>query len=293
MDISFFSFNSIPEDSPISLMDPQKNIKKYYDVESCFEFLKNFQNESTSSVQNDAPMIEHWWKMKWQVSLDYYLSSQSLKEKIQKDHTPKPLRKIDIWLTSAVVQAQCSLIHALIERKTHRKFLPSPISFHVFSTLLLSLEKEIFEGIWNYYVVIFNVEDVPEGVYIYCPTQHGLILVKHGNFREKVVTLLCGMSASMTASFAIIFSLDLEVAQNMLPYERALREIYIDSGRMAQKLLLKGIQHHIGGLPSPAMRDSPMCEFLEINPASCIPLYTLTMGIIPEKFIFSSEQGSS
>jgi len=43
------------------------------------------------------------------------------------------------------------------------------------------------------------------------------------------------------------------------------------------------MEYQIGGLPSPAIRDTPMCEFIGINPAETIPLYSLTMGIIPGK----------
>jgi len=98
------------------------------------------------------------------------------------------------------------------------------------------------------------------------------------------------MVASLTASFLIILSIDLKKAMKGFPYSRALREIYIDSGRLAQKLLLKGMQHHVGGLPSPAMNDSHMCSFLNIDPTKCIPIYTIAMGSIPKPTLNSKAE---
>lgn len=283
MSVPFFTFHPLSEEAPISLTDPLNGSKEEYDIESCYEILNNFQKEIPAFMPKDASMAEHWWNRKWQVSLDYHLSSQAKKENLSKETIPKLLCKVDIYLLPEDVQKEYSFIHALMERKTHRKFLDSPMTLKTFSALLQSLKDEISPGIWSYYLAVFNVKDVPEGLYFYCPIQHGITLIKRGSFREKLVGLLCGMSASLTASFVLILSIDLETAQYTLPYERGLREIYINSGRKAQKLLLKGIQFHVGTLPSPAVRDSPMCEFLGINPVVCIPLYTLTMGIIPEK----------
>jgi len=65
------------------------------------------------------------------------------------------------------------------------------------------------------------------------------LAVKKGLFREQAIKLLCGMSASFSASFLTILSIDIEKALKNYPYNRALREIYIDSGRIAQKLLIK------------------------------------------------------
>jgi SagB-type dehydrogenase family enzyme len=173
-------------------------------------------------------------------------------------------------------------LKALFHRKTYRKFQESPITKLLLSTLLRELKDEIFEKIWHHYIVVFNVEEIPPGVYRYCPLENGLYLIKEGLFQNEVVKLLCGMAASYSASFSIIFSIDLKESMHRFPYSRALREIYIDSGRLAQKILLKGMQNNIGGLPSPAMKDNDMCSFLKINPCEYIPIYTVTMGVIPQ-----------
>jgi SagB-type dehydrogenase family enzyme len=280
--LTFLSF----KDLSIELKDPVYNIRKSYDVSLCCDYLINYQNSQQAKSNNSDVFskIEHWWERKWQVSLDYYLSSpvQQIKKQENKTTPLQTQQYIDFAFSDKVENDPLSPIQALLYRKTYRKFQETAIPLRLLSTLLGELKEEIFVGIWEYYIVIFNIEGISPGVYRYCSTKHGLYLIKKGLFRNEVVKLLCGMAASSTASFLMILAIDLEKAMKNYPYNRALREIYIDSGRLAQKLLLKGMQHSVGGLPSPAMKDTQMCSFLDIDPNKCIPIYTITMGIVPE-----------
>ena len=57
----------------------------------------------------------------------------------------------------------------------------------------------------------------------------------------------------------------------------------MDAGKIVQKILIKGIDYNVGGLPSPAMKDSKMCEMLNLDPDYLLPVYSVTMGsILPE-----------
>jgi SagB-type dehydrogenase family enzyme len=286
MDLSYLTFAS-SEDLSIKLESPLHSIKRGYDVSSCCDYLIDYQNsqQTKPTNQDESSKIEHWWKRKWQVSLDYYLSSPS--EQIRRQQTEPAFadsqQYTDFTFSDETENDQLSPIQALLYRKTYRKFQEAPISSRLLSTLLRELKEGIFEDIWKYYIVIFNIEGIAPGIYRYCSTKHGLYLIRQGLFRNEVVKLLCGMAASFTASFLMIFTIDLEEAMKKFPYNRALREIYIDSGRLSQKILLKGMQHFVGGLPSPAMKDSQMCSFLGIDPNKSIPIYSVTMGIVPEK----------
>ncbi len=288
MDLSYLTFTSF-EDLSIKLKSPLHNIIRIYNVSSCCDYLIDYQNsQQVQSTDSDkSSRVEHWWERKWQVSLDYYLSSPSKQIKRQQTEAanPKTQQCIDFVFSDKAENAQLSPIQALLNRKTHRKFQEISIPLRLLSTLLGELKEEIFADIWKYYIVIFNIEGIQPGIYRYCSIQHGLYLIKQGSFRNEAVNLLCGMAASYTASFLVVLAIDLEEAMKKFPYNRALREIYIDSGRLAQKILLKGMQHSIGGLPSPAMKDSQMCSFLEIDPSKCIPIYSITMGIISENSI--------
>lgn len=278
--ISYLTF----EENSIKLKNPLKNIKIDFELPLCFDFLINYQKQIKVNNINVYSKAAHWWKRKWQVSLDYYLFTAS--EQKKKKQTVSSVfysnRKIDIDFPKKIINEETSPVRAVLERKTFRKFQDKPLRLQSLSTILGELKEELLKGIWNYYIVIFNVEKIPPGIYCYSPNDHGLSLIKHGLFRNESVRILCGMSASHTASFLVVLTINVEEAQKRYPYNRALREIYIDSGRLAQKILLKGMQNSVGGLPSPAMKDSEMCEFLNLNLAEYIPIYTITMGLISD-----------
>lgn len=266
------------------------NKMRSYDVSTCCDYLIEYEksHNAKTAISNSCSKIVHWWERKWEASLDYYLSSSPERsKKLQQtdDLSFQTDQTIDFAFGEKTENSSLSPIQALLNRKTYRKFHETPMSLHLLSTLLGELKEEIFKNIWKYLIVIFNVEGIPPGIYRYCSCKHGLYLIKQGLFRDEVVKLLCGMAASYTASFLMILAIDLEKAMEKFPYNRALREIYIDSGRLAQKIILKGMQHSIGGLPSPAMRDSLMCSFLNIDPMKCIPIYSVTMGFFLENSV--------
>lgn len=285
MNLAHLSFSS-HNDQPLKLNHSLQNLNQCYDQAACCDYLIDYQTSQTALAMDSEVFskIEFWWKRNWQISLDYYLSSLPLEASQEQSEPTRPLTQnpVDILLSQESVISQIPLTQALLDRKTHRKFQEVPLSQKLFSILMKEFKGEIFTGIWNYYIVVFNVEDIPAGVYRYCSTAHGLHLVQPGLFRKDVVNILCGMTASLTASFLVVFSIDLQAAMRKFSYNRALREIYIDSGRLAQKILIKGMQHHVGGLPSPAMQDSQMCSLLKIDASEFIPIYTVAMGIISE-----------
>lgn len=281
MDLSYLTF--LPSEYVIKLK--RSNKVRNYNVSSCCDYLIDYQNSNKDTFSIPDTLVEHWWERNWQVSLDYYLSSPPANSKRQQTETNLPSntqRSFDFALLEKIEDGLYSPIQALLCRKTYRKFQEKAMSSHLLSTLLRELKDEIFKNIWKYYVVIFNVEGMPPGIYLYCCKKQGLYLIKQGLYRNEVVELLCGMAASYTASFLLILAIDLEKAMQKASYNRALREIYIDSGRLAQKIVLKGMQHCVGGVPSSAMKDSLMCSFLNIDPKKCIPIYTITMGIVHE-----------
>ncbi|HLP34592.1 MAG TPA: nitroreductase family protein [Amoebophilaceae bacterium] len=279
MSLKFFTFNHPSEASPIALVDPLLNRRENLDIDSCIERIEGFE-EPPCHIP-DMLAIEHWWNRKWQTALDYYLLSHaSLEHRRYKAHTRLPL-EVGIFLPSAFTEMQFTCMEALKMRKTHRKFHDYPLALDLFASILHHLTPKHVD-VWKYYIVVFNVSGISEGVYQYCPIQHGLVPIRQGNFKEIFASLLCGIIDPMTASFSIVLSVDLEIAQRMLPYERGLREIYIDAGRIAQKVVLSGVRYHLGVFQSAAMLDRSMCDFLQVSPECCIPLYTMVIGAIAE-----------
>lgn len=283
MDLDFLIFN-VDGKKPISVINPITGVKQEYDIDTCCDYLVEYHNRPAKDTLNAdiASKIKHWWDRKWYVALDYYLCSPTQSDTLLSKHTDNDhLYKGGISTSSEQVDDKLTPIEAILNRKTYREFKQQHISWQVCTSLLRTLDGAFFPDIWQYYLVALNIHSISQGVYRYHNQSASLELIQKGAFREQLMEALCGFYSPLTASFTIVLAIDVQKAQQSLPYDRALREIYIDAGRLAQKLLIKGIQQDIGGVPI-AMRDALMCKLLDIDINKVIPIHSLTMGLIPE-----------
>jgi hypothetical protein len=285
MILDFLIFHANHE-KPISFVDPISGVKQEFDIEACCEYLLKYYGGADKQLVDPeiAAKIKHWWDRKWYVALDYYLCSPTntqsnslLTKCTDNDH----LYKSDIFLSSVQVEDKLTPMQAILNRKTYREFKQQPISWEVCTSLLRVLDGGFFSDIWQYYLVALNIHNVSQGIYRYHKKLDSLELIKKGAFREQLMESLCGFYSPLTASFTIVLAIDIQKAQKRLPYERALRDIYIDAGRLSQKILVKGMQQHVGGVPI-AIRDTLMCKLLDIDMNQIMPIQSLTMGLIPE-----------
>eukprot|EP01132_Coremiostelium_polycephalum_P000246 gene246-326_t len=284
---NFLTFNLLNDLRPIQVTDPIGGTEQTYDLASVCEHLANYHHQPCTIADSKSSLseqIKYWWDRKWYVALDYYLCSPNEYRGIshqlateQKDSFKQ--QATDILLTRSSMERRFTLMEALLRRRTCRNFAQQPVSWEVCSDILRALSGTFFSKIWKYYVVALNIDTLAAGVYLYQPLSASLSPIRQGDFREVLVEALCGFYPPKTAAFTLILAIDIAQAQAALPYERALREIYIDAGRLSQKVLVRAMQHHIGGVPI-AMRDQLMCQLLSINASEVLPIQSLTLGMI-------------
>ena len=286
MNLSFLIFDSLG-DKPITLVDPIKKTRTEYTVQEMADYLAAYlsDNQDQKDVLQDGDIdakIQLWWQHKWYVALDYYLCSPTQETNfIVKEKPTNSISKQDsIVLSNQTVKEIFTPTQAVLHRKTYREFKQDTITWDTFSSLLRAIEGEFFPTIYQYYLIVLKVENIVSGVYRYYQTEACLQIIKEGLFREKLTEALCGFYPPLTAAFTFIPAIDIKKAQKMLPYDRALREIYIDVGRICHKLLIKGMQHGIGGVPI-AMVDSLIAQILHIDSDKILPIQSITMGLIP------------
>lgn len=178
---------------------------------------------------------------------------------------------------------QLSPIQAIVRRKTYREFSEHPVPLSILSELLKTTHSGTLLGdIWTYHLTVVNVKDLTPGVYHYDATNQELqLIVQKEIYRGELVNIFCGSTAPLTASFCVTLTMDIKKAQTDFPYSRALREAYIDAGRTSGRILLKGIQHNVGGVPF-ATRDALLCKLLTIDSSQLIPIHTIIMGSISQ-----------
>ena len=109
---------------------------------------------------------------------------------------------------------------------------------------------------------------IPPGVWQVFAGGDQLHLVSAGDFREAMVEIMCGMPAARTAAFTLVFSANMDEWQVRLPYERALRELYVEVGAEAQHLIIAAEALRLGCLITPATNDYVLSELLGLRDPS-------------------------
>jgi nitroreductase len=64
-------------------------------------------------------------------------------------------------------------------------------------------------------------------------------------------------------------------------HERALRNLYIESGNLFQRVLVVATALRLSGLPTPAFSDETVAALLNLNSVRQFPVYSLTFGMDP------------
>lgn len=281
INLSSIVFNVFDE-APCTLKDPIKKETKKYTVDECCDYLIKYREQPSEAQSLAIDACKLWWARKWYVPLDYYLLSttdtRETSARPQGHDIPFPSNHA-IPPLGHMAKEQLSPIQAIFRRKTYREFSHQTVPSNVLAALLQTIhEGTLLDGIWDYYVVVVNVKDLNPGIYRYDAIRQELQLVaKKSINRDELANVFCGSDATLTAAFCLTLAINVKEAQVNYPYSRALREAYIDAGRIAGRVLIKGIQHNIGGVPF-AVRDTLLCELLTIDSNQIMPIHSVIMG---------------
>ena len=131
---------------------------------------------------------------------------------------------------------------------------------------------------FDLFVVNYSIEGLAPGVHRYDIREHRLTLVRSGDLRGQMCSILVGMRGPESAAFTLVLAADFAQYQWRYRHERALRHLYMSVGRSGQRLLVAALGLGLGTLPTPATRDADTCALLGLDPVTSTPLYTLTMG---------------
>lgn len=271
-----------------------------------------------SSLSEWSAGLDHWEKRNWQLALSYYLWARrdkfldegpeyeaircaALEDMLSESDLPLPSEIDDselIDLGSIRPIPQDKSVGAVLRSRRTNQVFRSDKTFDI--RLLGGLLKEGFavsrpchipdiqEHIHNIlhgvgfafdpYLAVFNVEGLDPGIYYYNISQDRMRLESLGDYRGDVCTALIGHNQALTASCTIFLVVDFQRFQWRYRHERALRNLYVDSGRMAQYLLLVatayGLKNHI----TPATVDSAFATLLNIDPENRQVFYGITLG---------------
>jgi SagB-type dehydrogenase family enzyme len=278
-------------------------------------FAPQFIDEDTTNH------ILHWWERKWHPSLEYYVWSRKATFFDSHDedgrkreealtayeaHSPAPERLRPEGVVYSLPEptelpATMTVGHNLLNRRTIRRYRDEAAPLYSLSSLLWhgldsvrrtrkAAQQEATMGhlrsygsAFDIYPVLYHVDGVPIGVYYYDIEKHELTLVREGNYRSEMVTNLVDHDAPMSASWTIMIVGDFLQYQWRYRHERALRNLYIEAGRVSQWLILTGALYGLASFPTPAMVDSGLSDLLALDAQRQCPIYSLTQGLDKRK----------
>ena len=259
--------------------------------------------------------VKHWLDRNWRDSLHYHLAtldcvyedvsdsegcirSEILSAYRQQSELPPRVLSPgkDVPLPRSGVEVQGRLLGDLfVSRRTTRKFSGESAPLDFVSRILWEglgevrafRERKSTEGLnalrsfgvaFDFYVGIYRVSNLEPGLYTLNITDHALSLISTGDLSKEFEVLLQSQGNISRSCLTLFFVCDLEQYMWRYRHERALRNLFLEVGRIAQRLIIAGENQGLRSFMTPACSDKQLSEVLKLDVIRQYPLYSLTFG---------------
>lgn len=192
-----------------------------------------------------------------------------------------------------------SFEETLLFRRTHRPYSDQPMTIQELSNILYysSVEtnklRKKTEKLMNQdysvfvnssfssleiYFFAFDVENLKQGLYHYQPDNHQITFIKSGDFRQNVSELCIGQKSAGRGKISFIITTKWEKYMFRYTHARAYRNILVNTGELAQKLLILLSAYKKRCFLTPAIKEEIGDNLLQINNYEEGLLYVITAG---------------
>lgn len=127
-------------------------------------------------------------------------------------------------------------------------------------------------------VAVYAVQGLEPGQYRFDISASRLKLMRPENLREKVSELIWRQPAPLSAAYTIALFVDFAQARWRYRHQRALRNIFIELGRVGQHLINAGTAEGFGSFCTPAIHETAFAQMFGVDPMQLYPAYTITQG---------------
>lgn len=206
---------------------------------------------------------------------------------------PQPVEDIktepEIDLPPPQFKGDMSVEEAIRMRRSVRDYQDKSLSFEYVSQLLWA-GQGITEGFkraapsagatypLTLYLVVGEqgVEGLASGIYEYVPKTHSLVMVKSGDFRQRVATACLGQSFIQEAPVNIVIAAEYE--RTTARYgERGIRYVHMEAGHVGENIYLQAGALGLGTVVVGAFLDVDLAEVVDL-PEEQVPLYVMPVG---------------
>jgi len=127
------------------------------------------------------------------------------------------------------------------------------------------------------YLVVNNMDDVPQGVYHYSIRDHGLDQIKAGTFRSDIVEAALGQGMCSDAPVVFIWTAVFE-RMKWKYRQRAYRYVYLDAGHIAENLALAAVSLGLGTCQIGALLDDEVNAIIDVDGSEESIIYMTVVG---------------
>lgn len=261
--------------------------------------------------------LRHWKKRKWEPSLDLYLNSRNINyvDKGDKDNTIRKSiigkyynqeslpdlpnfektfkEKVENIVHTHLTKQE--LLEKIYNRRSVRKFsTENKVTKQELYNILLegtfSVNKtkenskrsnnplKSFGSAFSYFLVIYDVDGLENGVYYYDVETKEIYIIKKGNYRNIITEYMYGQPFSETAAYSLFVVANFELYQWRYRHDRGLRNLYIEAGRIMQHIVLAANKNNIHGVITPALYDTKLTNLIGLNISEFMVISSITMG---------------
>lgn len=185
-----------------------------------------------------------------------------------------------------------SVEQAIKKRRSIRNYSPKAISTMQLSQLLFAAQGvtgNIYSRTlrsapsagalypFETYLVVNNVQDLPQGIYHYAVLDHALELVKPGDFSSKITN--AGLKQEMLGNANVTFILSAIFDRVCYKYgQRGFRYVYIEAGHISQNIYLQATSLHLGSVCVGAFLDDEVNKLIDVDGHKEATVYLHAVG---------------
>ncbi|KYK31945.1 MAG: nitroreductase [Theionarchaea archaeon DG-70] len=174
-------------------------------------------------------------------------------------------------------------------RRSIRDFQDIPLSLEQISQLLWA-GQGITEGFkraapsagatypLTLYVAVGDkgVTGLSSGVYEYIPRTHSLVVVKKGDFRQRIAAACLNQLFIQEAPVTIVIAAEYEKTTSRYG-ERGKRYVHMEAGHVGENIYLQAVALELGTVVVGAFQDIDLKQVLDL-PEELVPLYVMPVG---------------
>jgi SagB-type dehydrogenase family enzyme len=184
--------------------------------------------------------------------------------------------------------SKVSIEKALLERRSVREYKNNSLALAEISQLLWASQGITDPGGFRtapsagalypleVYVVVGNVDNLPDGIYKYKSRGHELVLVAKGDKRDELCAAALGQASIKYSAAVIVFAAAYERTTKKYR-ERGIRYVHMEVGHAAQNIYLQSVSLNLGTLVVGAFNDREVKKVINM-PNEEQPLYIMPVG---------------